>query len=140
MVDARKNPDLVVDTDNDQLMQQVEGQLLDELRSAHGEVERVDKVELAIAKMGKRHANQAEGMKEGLALLQNNALPKNHRSLQSARRSPSFKVDREEGKLNKEFIAEFFENTLDKLVSQYTHVESYDEEEGIKRSSSFSTQ
>ena len=124
-------PDLIVDYENDALMKQVEGDLLDELRSAHGEVERVDKVALAIAKMGKRHANSAEAMKEGLALLENNALPKNHRSLQAARRDPSFKEDRD-GKQNKEFVREFFEKTLDKLVVQYTHVESYDEEEGIK--------
>ena len=120
-----------IGNENHALMKRVEDELVHELRATHGDVDEVDKVALAIGKMGKRHANQAEAMKEGLALLEKNALPKNHRSLQAARRDPGFKEDRD-GKANNQFIKEFFEKTLDSLVIQYTHVESYDEEEGIK--------
>ena len=105
--------------------------LNDELRAAHGDVEEVDNLATAISKMGSRALTQTNAIVEALELLARSVLPENHKALQAARRDPTYAADKGDKKSDQQYIKDFFETALEKLVVTYSHSETYSETDGL---------
>ena len=112
------------DDDNADLMDAAEKslqtQVVELLGSAQDRVEvnQADRLREAKLSMGKRDVTKADNIVEALQLLVNGTLDKNHKALQAARRNPAFAAS----STNKEYVANFFEAELEKIVVQHVAV------------------